>query len=168
MALLCKLSLRQLVQRSQVLTLDGGDEVLAASARDCRTLLRAAGQKNDQPSVRLPTLPRNCHSHDVHQTVPLPRQWTNGEAHLRFQRFSLLLAFTAGWCSLFLICVGKPVFLDPSHVLADCIGDLIVRDTAHRASRECSSWEHEPEDTHQGRPCWPCQIIGQQRPEASP
>ena len=56
-------------------------------------------------------------------------------ASLKLQRFRFSLAFTACCGSLFLIyarSAGVPKNLP--QVLANCIGDLIVRDTAHVAS----------------------------------
>src|SRR6266568_1437595 len=43
-----------------------------------------------------------------------PHPGTRNEAHLKLQRFGLLLAFTACCCSVFLSESGEPVFLEPS------------------------------------------------------
>jgi hypothetical protein len=67
----------------------------------------------------------------------LPSPYCAELAGLRLQRFGLLPAFSACCCSFFLSESGEPVFLESlnlSRILADCIGDLIVRDTAHVAS----------------------------------
>ncbi len=74
-----------------------------------------------------------------------PHLGMRNEAHLKLQRFRFLLAFTACCCSLFLSESGEPVFLEPSSSLADCVGDLIVRDTAHVAStgNACSRFSRQ-------------------------
>ncbi len=55
-------------------------------------------------------------------------------AGLKLQRLRFVSAFSACCRSLFLAEPGEPMFLECPRILADSLGGLMVRDTAHVAN----------------------------------